>query len=110
MVGPLLVALLLPNPHMKALKLNPQVYHDAAFNIESGLVPYCCIAPVYATPTFSDMAHHRRYLAAVFCQSNKRYWWGENPTPHSQTARIMALTLAALLVEDGQSFPIDPSQ
>lgn len=93
------------------MKLNPEVFRKAA----TLLLPdslyadlqewFCCPAIWHATVELGeDYSSHRTYFQSLMT-CHTRYpvcWWGEQRTLEQQSARFIALSLAAEVLEGEQ--------
>ncbi len=92
---------------MKTKKIRPSTFQRAATALATTLAEYqsprplyrgCCRALNSVGATLEEIA----FFAEWFRPKHGGYWWPFDITPESYTARVIALQLAACLVEDGQ--------
>lgn len=94
-------------------KLNPIVFEKAMeyISLDKRKSKGCCSVILDSVAdsihSFHNSHLYYRYFYLLFknrlCDSIGNYWWGKKVTFKSQTARIIALQLTALILKEEQS-------
>lgn len=87
------------------MKINPQVFRDAAELLMVGIEGYCChaiekVLGIY--PSYAENEPHCEFLIELFKpeEYGAHGWWGWPSENENREARIFALLLAADIAED----------
>lgn len=81
------------------MKLDPNVYRNAAELIKTGKRPACCSAISMASPTWEQYYYTDPFARLFKPEFSGAYWWSAGYGYNAREARIFALLLMAEIVE-----------